>query len=136
VADNLAQRIQTEQDALVRKQIIRTLAAIPNETASAVLYTAIRDPDPEIREEVCRDWGTRAKAAAAARKGAPAPPGSIEDTAVRLLAEALSGDTNMDVRLAAARALGNIQHDPRAVGALALACAIPTQRCSITPWPR
>ena len=121
VADDLARSIQTEQDPLVRKQIIRTLATIPNETASAVLFTAIKDPAPEIREEVCLDWGTRAKAAATARKGAPAPPGSIEDTAARLRAETLSGDTNVDVRLAAARALGNIQKDPRAVGALALA---------------
>ena len=54
-------------------------------------------------------------------KGGGPPPGPTEDIAVQVLAGALAGDTNFDVRLAAARALGNVPHDPRAIAALGIA---------------
>lgn len=119
VAVKLAQDIQTEQDPLVRIVLIRTLGNIPNEISAAVLYAGIKDPDPEVRMEVCMAWGKRVRESLT--KGGGVAPGQTEDVAVQVLAGALAGDTNLDVRLAAARALGNVPHDPRAIAALGLA---------------
>lgn len=119
VAVKLAQDIQTEQDPLVRVVLIRTLGKIPNETAAAVLRAGIKDPDPEVRMEDCTVWGKRVHESLT--KGGGIAPGPTEDMAVQVLAGALAGDTNLDVRLAAARALGNVPKDPRAIAALGLA---------------
>ena len=119
VAVKLAQDIQTEKDPLVRIVLIRTLGKIPNETAAAVLYAGIKDPDPEVRMEVCTAWGKRVHESLT--KGGGLPPGRTEDIAVQVLAGALAGDTNLDVRFAAARALGEVPHDPRAIAALGVA---------------
>jgi hypothetical protein len=116
---DLARMMQTEQDPLVRIEIVRTLAGIPTEMAAAVIYAGMKDSDPEVRVAVCQAWGKRA----APRKalGAESIPDKEAEVAARLLAEALAGDTNVDVRLAAARALGKVKNDPRAVGALGIA---------------
>ena len=84
VAVKLAQDIQTEQDPLVRIVLIRTLGKIPNETAAAVLYAGIKDPDPEVRMEVCTAWGKRVHESLT--KGGGLPPGPTEDAAVQVLA--------------------------------------------------
>ncbi len=118
VAARLASDIQSEQDPLVRMQIIRTLSRIPNQTASAVLYAGLKDPDPEVRVAVCDAWGKRL-----AGGSAQASPADVA-TASKILGDALSGDTNIDVRLAAAHALGKTK-DPRTVGALAIALKDP-----------
>jgi HEAT repeat protein len=120
VATHLAEQIRTEQDPLVRIQIIRTLAIIPNETAADVLKVGMKDPDPDVRVAVCEGWGVRAAGMQRLPSGAPVQPREA-DLAARLLAEALTGDTNVDVRLAAARSLGKVKNDPRAVGALGIA---------------
>jgi HEAT repeat protein len=120
VAARLAEEIRTEQDPLVRIQIIRTLAAIPNETAAAVLNGGMKDPDTDVRVAVCDGWGNRAAVVQRTSGGTPAAPHEAE-LAARLLAEALTSDTNVDVRLAAARSLGKVKNDPRAIGALGLA---------------
>ena len=102
MADNLAQRIQTKQDALVRKQIIRTLATSPTKPPRPSCTPRSGIP---IRKFAKKFAATGASGQRGRRRpqGSPRSAGSIEDTAVRLLAEALSGDTNMDVRLAAAQ---------------------------------
>jgi hypothetical protein len=69
--------------------------------------------------EVCTAWGKRVHESLT--KGGGLPPGPTEDGAVQVLAGALAGDTNLDVRFAAARALGEVPHDPRAIAALGLA---------------
>jgi HEAT repeat protein len=121
VADELAREIRTEEDPLVRAQIVRTLSTVPNRTSQFVLTQGVKDPDPDVRVQICKAWGTMAKQAAGVRKGAVAPAGSVEDSAVQTLAGTLASDTNADVRMAAARALGNVPRDPRVAGALALA---------------
>ena len=93
---------------------------IPTETAAAVLFAGMKDPDPEVRVAICEAWGTRASIVTKPIRGAQ-PARSEEDAATRLLATALSGDTDVNVRLAAARSLGKIKNDPRAVGALGIA---------------
>jgi HEAT repeat protein len=109
--------IQTEQDPLVREEIVRTLAGIPTETAAKVLAAGMKDSEPRVRVAVCQAWGKRVAAAN------PAGPGASPDadSATRMLSQALASDTNIDVRLAAARALGKVQNDPRAIGALGIA---------------
>jgi hypothetical protein len=119
IAAKLAADIQTEQDPLVRIVLIRTIGKIPTETSAAVLYAGIKDPDPEVRTEVCIAWGKRVHESLS--KGGAIAPGPTEDAAVQVLAGALAGDTNFDVRVAAARALGEVPHDPRAIAALGLA---------------
>ena len=104
VAAKLAQDIQTEQDPLVRIVLIRTLGKIPNETAAAVLYAGIKDPDPEVRMEVCTAWGKRVHESLT--KGGGMPPGPTEDAAVQILAGALAGDTNFNVRSRGRASLG------------------------------
>ena len=119
VAQRLAADIQREQDPFVRMQMVRTLAGIPNETASAVLVASVKDPDPEVRVAVCEAWGNRL----AAGGKAAAPPSDIA-IASKILGDSLSGDTNIDVRLAAAHALGSVK-DPRTVGTLSIALKDP-----------
>jgi HEAT repeat protein len=118
-AADLARMMQTEQDPLVRIEIVRTLGGIPTETAASVLRTGMKDSDPEVRVAICQAWGKRA--APGTIFGAEPIPGREADAAALLLSEALAGDTNVDVRLAAARSLGKVKNDPRAIGALGIA---------------
>ncbi len=118
VAAKLASDIQTEQDPLVRIVLIRELGRIPSEISTSVLTAGIKDPDPEVRQQVCIAWGKRVQASL---KGGGMPPGPTEDAAVRTLSGALASDTNFQVQLAAARSLGNVPHDPRAIAALGIA---------------
>ncbi|MCC7086204.1 MAG: HEAT repeat domain-containing protein [Pirellulales bacterium] len=99
-ATELAQNMKNETDVLVRIAMIDVLSQIRTPTADAVLYAGLRDPEVDIRVACCEAWQTR-----------PHP----ETT--RILAETLGSDTNLDVRLAAARALASAE-DKEAVKAL------------------
>jgi HEAT repeat protein len=101
LADELAQEIQREQDVQVRRQIIRTLAVIPNERAAAVIHAGLDDPDESVRIACCEAWGKRG--------------GSL---AIEELSTALETQSSVDVRIAAAKALGEL-NDPAAVQPLA-----------------
>jgi hypothetical protein len=102
VAD-LAQRIQSESDPIVRREIVRAMGTTKSDLAGAVLISALQDSNAQVRETACVAWGER---------GGP--------ESVRALSGILSTDTNLDVRLAATKALGRIK-DPGAVPALAVA---------------
>jgi HEAT repeat protein len=103
ICRDLAQQIRREPDSLLRSEILRTLAAYGGDTATAVLHAAVRDTDTDVRKIVCDLWGRRGDAEAA-----------------QVLADVLTGDSDKDVRMAAARALGQ-SHDPAAVKALGTA---------------
>ena len=96
----LSESIRTEEDPLIRLEMIRTFGAYGGPTADSLLQAALSDPDKEIRIAACQIWGERGD------------PG-----AVRLLAGVLNSDLDTDVRLAAIRALGQTK-DPTAVAAL------------------
>ena len=85
----LAERLGKEEDPLVRAQILRTLAHYPTASAAAMLTAGMKDRDEDVRIACCEAWGVR--------KG---------PDAVKNLTELFSSDTDVDVRLAAARALG------------------------------
>ena len=113
----------------------RTLATIPNETAAAVLYAGMKDPDPEVRVAICEGWGRRVNPNA--YSGANAETARSETSAAtRILAEALAGDTNVNVRLAAAHSLGKIKNDPHRSVLWESHSRIKTPRSNSGPSPR
>ncbi len=87
-AAELARQIPNENDFNVRMAIIQIMGTLKAPSANAILFAGMKDPEPEIRSTCCESWGKR-----------PGP----EST--RMLAEVLSGDTDLDVRMAAAKAL-------------------------------
>ncbi|HEV3137820.1 MAG TPA: HEAT repeat domain-containing protein [Pirellulales bacterium] len=103
ICRDLAQQIRKEPDSTLRGEILRTLAAYGGTTATAVLHVAVQDSDADVRIIVCDLWGRRS-----------------DSEAAQVLADMLASDSNKDVRMAAARALGQ-SHDPiakRALGAV------------------
>lgn len=103
LALELARELRIEEDPLVRAQLLRTLAVVRSDTATAMLRAGIQDADADVRAACCQAWGRR---------------GGAE--AVRVLEQVLRDDEEIDVRLAAVRALGQIG-GPESVAALALA---------------
>jgi HEAT repeat protein len=115
-AAEMAHQMPNETDFNVRMAVISMLAQMNTRSANAVLYAGMKDPEAEIRVACCRAWGKR-----------PGP----ETT--QMLAETLSGDTNLDVRMAAAKALSSAG-DKEAVAALGRALEDPDpglQYCAV-----
>ncbi|MBN1394593.1 MAG: HEAT repeat domain-containing protein [Pirellulales bacterium] len=100
ISDQLAHSIRSEHDPIIRVEIIRVLGSCPGPTADAVLKAALRDPDAQVRIAACESWGTRG-----------------DERAAKLLSDLLRSDIDIDVRLAAAKALGETRN-PAAVEAL------------------
>ncbi len=100
ISQQLAAAIQTEDDPLIRAEIIRALGEYPGAASDSVLRSALNDSDAEARIAACEAWGKRGNA-----------------EAISLLSGTLRSDVDVDVRLAAARALGDTD-DPAAVAAL------------------
>jgi HEAT repeat protein len=103
IAAQLAGDIQKEPDPLIRAEIVRTLMKFPGAAADTIFRAAVNDSDNDVRAIACEAWGTRATPEAAT-----------------VLATVLNGDVDHDVRMAAARGLGQT-HEQVAIGALALA---------------
>jgi HEAT repeat protein len=104
---DLARTIRTETDPIVRAQMVRTIGACNTQVASLVIAAGVKDTSSQVRIAACDALGLR---------GGGEP--------VRLLSEVLTSDTDIDVRLAAARALGEIR-DPSAAQALTAALEDP-----------
>jgi hypothetical protein len=105
VVNYLTASIRTEPDPLLRSEIIKTLGEYPLPSAGPVLKAALQDPDIEVRIAACDALGKQPDAESA-----------------ELLAGMLKNDAEQDVRLAAARGLGQTK-DPRAIAALGDALA-------------
>jgi hypothetical protein len=99
----LAWALSKEDDPLLRSHMLRTLAAFPTKTAETMLSTGLQDGDRDVRVTCCEAWGKHGG-----------------DEATRIMCETLKSDTDLDVRLAAARVLGELK-DPKAVPVLGLA---------------
>ncbi|HEV3006421.1 MAG TPA: HEAT repeat domain-containing protein [Pirellulales bacterium] len=104
----LAWAMTKEDDPLLRSHMLKTLAAFPTKTATAILTAGLQDADRDVRTWCCEAWG---------RRGG--------DDATRLMCETLKSDTDLDVRLAAARVLGDLK-DPNARSTLGLALDDPS----------
>ncbi len=103
VAARLAEQIAQESDGSLRAEMVRTLAAYPSDQGKRILRHALHDADRQVRIAACEAWS---------RMRDP-------DT-VRLLGEVLDADADIDVRLAAAKGLGETG-DEAAAAALATA---------------
>ncbi len=103
IVNQLARQIQVEPDPLVREAIVDTIAEFRTPLASQVLEAGLSDADADVRRHCCMALGKR---------GDPA--------AVPVLARAINGEQDLQVRIAAVEALGSI-HSPDAYTALAVA---------------
>ena len=88
-AKELAGEIVREEDPILRMEILKTLAVFAGATSDSVFRLAVNDPDADVRVFACTTWGKR---------------GGAES--VSILCHVLAGDIDKDVRLAAARGLG------------------------------
>ena len=104
-AAGIAKEIQNENDLLVRIEMLKCLAVLPSPIAAAVLRSGLEDKDADVRIVCCQSWG---------KIGG-------EEAAMEL-ARSLNSDTDVDVRLAAARALGETK-SPSAIKVLGDALA-------------
>ena len=95
--------VQTHDNPLLRAAAIDTLAEFAVPESNDGLRVGLKDADATVRRAACAAWGRRG-----------------DQEAVRLLSETLGSDTDPDVRIEAARALGRFR-DPIAYQALGLA---------------
>ena len=100
IVKRLAEMIRDEDDPLIRRRILETIAKYPSPASDALLKVALQDQSPRVRERACELIGNRGGSAAA-----------------RTLAEALASDTDVDVRLAAARELSRFK-DQESIAAM------------------
>lgn len=107
ITDQLARQIQIEPDPLVRRAIIRSVAQFRTPLAQQVLLAGLGDREAAVRLQCCRSLGER---------------GDV--SAVEPLAAILKQDENVDVKLAAVDALGNM-HSSEAIEVLAFALDSP-----------
>ena len=103
LSHELAQQIQQEKDPVVRRQIIRSMRNMKTPAADYILRAGLHgDKDTSVRVTCCEVLGQR---------------GGTE--AVRELLNVVQNEKNIDVRIAAMRAIGNAG-DPAVVPALAI----------------
>lgn len=100
VAQELARRLQEEQNSVMRAELLRTMGSLDAPTALASIQTALTDQHPQVRVAACRALGRH-----------PSPE------ALQSLGTVVSSDADLDVRIAAARELGK-SSDPEAAKAL------------------
>ncbi|MEX2316634.1 MAG: HEAT repeat domain-containing protein [Pirellulales bacterium] len=92
ITDQLARQIQIESDPLVRAAVVQTICEFRTPIAQQVLEAGLADDSQAVRIACCQALGERGAA-----------------TSVGGLAQALRSDKDVDVRLAAAAALGQIK---------------------------
>jgi HEAT repeat protein len=97
ISNQLANSIREEKDPLIRTETIRVLGAYPSASADAILKAALNDADMQARIAACEAWGRH-----------------HDEQAVQLLATTMNGDADSDVRLAAAKALGETMNSAAA----------------------
>jgi hypothetical protein len=110
ITDQLARQMQVEPDPLVRQSVAAAIAEFHTPMAQQVLEAGLADENENVRVACCQALGRRAEAGVL-------DPGN---TSVAALANALRSESDIDVRLAAAEALGHIK-SPEAIQALVAA---------------
>ena len=110
-SEKLTEMIKREDDPIIRAQIVRTLGHYDTLLAGEVLAAALLDSEPQVRVAGCEAWVRRGRQQMIGSLG-----GAME--AVDALSGALDKKNHIDVRLAAAKGLGELG-DSHAVAALA-----------------
>lgn len=100
MAQDLGRRMQSERNPLVRAELIRTLANYPTQSSRTALTAALKDPDRKVRIACCEACSKL-----------------VGTDSVQLLGGVVATDADIDVRLAAVRALG-ASSDPGAIAAI------------------
>lgn len=103
IAADLARALAGDPTPLYRAHVVRTLGELSVPAAAEALRTAVVDREPRVRVEACSAWGRRGT-----------------EEAVAVLADVLGKDTDLDVRIAAARELENFR-TPEVIPALGVA---------------
>jgi hypothetical protein len=98
--NQLAVLIRSDSNPVIRAEVVRTLALFPNQAIIPPLRQALTDEEPSVRIAACRAWGK---------------VGGAEG--LQSLAERVSKDENIDVKICAAKELGQFK-DQAAVVAL------------------
>jgi hypothetical protein len=99
ITDQLARQMQVEPDPLVRQAVVEAIAEFHTPMAQQVLEAALADESEAVRVACCQALGRRAEAGVA----------DPNNSSVASLANALRSDADIDVRLAAAEALGQFK---------------------------
>ena len=89
VAQHLSKIVENDSIFLLRIEATKLLGQLKSESAIQGLDIATRDADPDVRKAAAAAWKLRG-----------------DETAVNRLQGMVASDTNLDVRLAATRALG------------------------------
>jgi hypothetical protein len=110
ITDQLARQMQIEPDPLVRHAVVEAIAEFHTPMAQQVLEAGLADQDEAVRVACCKALGRRAEEGVA----------NVGQTSVASLANVLRSDDDIDVRLAAAEALGHMK-SPEAIQALLVA---------------
>ena len=100
VARQLVDRFKEETSPVLRVELLRTLAEFPNQAAQSTVQASVTDDDPRVRVAACRALGRQQTT-----------------QSLQALGNVVGSDTDIDVRMAAARELGNFK-DPAAAVAL------------------
>ena len=103
-AEILSQIALKDQVVLLRIEAVTLLGEVNSPLALKGLQTAIKDPSPDVRLAAVKSWSNK--------KSTP--------QTVLALQSVVGSDSNLDVRIAATRALGQFE-GPQAVEALSLA---------------
>jgi hypothetical protein len=115
-AQELGARLQNESSPTMKRELTRALGRFETPLADAALTMALADPDAAIRRMAVESWALRRT-----------------PQAVEALGKTLASDTDLDVRMAAARALG-AYNDRAAIESLGVALDDPDpalQFCAI-----
>lgn len=91
-ASELSQRLRDEPSPVMRAELVRTLGELPSAAARTAVLGAASDESPHVRIAACKALSRQ-----------PTPEG------FESLSQAVAGDSDMDVRIAAARSLGQFQ---------------------------
>jgi HEAT repeat protein len=100
LSTELAVEIQREKAVVMRSEIVRTLSAFPTQQARSAIQLAAADADPYVRRAAC-----------------VALSQSPDAESLQVLSQTVANDTDIDVKIVAARALGKFR-DPQAATAL------------------
>lgn len=103
ITDQLARQIQVEPDPLVRQAVVGAITEFHTPMSQQVLEAGLSDENEAVRIACCRALGRRAEAISVAG-----------------LANAMRIEKDVDVKLAAAEALGKIK-SPESIQALVIA---------------